>query len=138
MLNTMTDKTFEISYDGDLRCTAVHLKSGSTLNTDAPTDNNGKGERFSPTDLVATGLTTCILTILGIRMEKAGRQLSDIHCDVKKVMASNPRRIAEVKIDFDFGDNDFSEKDLLLIKELVHHCPVSESLHPDIQISTNL
>lgn len=132
------DKNYTIAYKGDLRCEAVHLKSGSHLSTDAPTDNNGKGEKFSPTDLLATALTTCILTVMGIHFRKRGRELTDIHCDVKKVMASNPRRIEEIIIHFDFLENEFNEEEMDLIKHLVHHCPVSESIAKEIKITTNL
>lgn len=132
------EKNYEIEYLGDLRCSATHLKSGSQLDTDAPIDNNGKGEKFSPTDLVATALTTCILTVVGIRFNKDGRGLTNITCDVKKVMASNPRRIKEVIIHFDFGANNLSEDDYKLIEQLVHNCPVTDSLSPDLTITTNI
>ena len=132
------DKNYTIQYKGDLRCEAQHLRSGSELTTDAPIDNNGKGEKFSPTDLVATALTTCILTVMGIRFRQKGRELTDIDCDVKKIMASDPRRIQEIIIYFDFKENKFNEGEMKLIKELVYHCPVSESLSKDIKITTNL
>ena len=132
------DKNYEIEYLGDLRCSAIHLKSGSKLDTDAPVDNNGKGEKFSPTDLLATALTTCILTVVGIRFKKNGRELTNITCDVKKVMAADPRRITEVIINFDFGSNVLSEEDYKLIEQLVHNCPVTASLSPDLTITTNI
>ena len=132
------EKNYTIQYVGDLRCEARHLRSDSELATDAPIDNNGKGERFSPTDLVATALTTCILTVVGIHFRKKGRELTDIHCDVKKVMASNPRRIEEVIIHFDFKDNSFSDEEMHEIRHLVHNCPVADSLSPDLKITTNL
>ncbi|MBD3637721.1 MAG: OsmC family protein [Crocinitomicaceae bacterium] len=132
------EKNYTILYKGDLRCEAKHLKSGCDLTTDAPTDNNGKGEQFSPTDLLATALTTCILTVVGIYFRKKGRELTDIHCDVQKVMASDPRRIKEVIIHFDFLDNEFTYDEYKLIEHYVHHCPVTESLSKDIMITTNI
>ena len=100
MFVQIMEKNYTVQYLGDLRCETEHLKSGSKLLTDAPVDNNGKGECFSPTDLVATALTTCILTVVGIHFRKQGRELTPIHCDVKKIMAANPRRIEEVMIHF--------------------------------------
>ncbi|UKN01728.1 OsmC family protein [Paracrocinitomix mangrovi] len=132
------EKKYDINYLGDLRCEALHIKSNTLIETDAPTDNNGKGEKFSPTDLVATALVTCILTVVGIHFEQEGRKISEIKCEVNKVMASNPRRIKEISIQFDFGSNSFSHDDLRIIEEKVHHCPVTESLAKDIIISTNL
>jgi uncharacterized OsmC-like protein len=116
----------------------VHLKSGSIIETDAPTDNNGKGERFSPTDLVATALCSCMLTVIGIHFEKKGIHIKDIHFEVQKVMASNPRRIDEILINFDFGANQFSEKEFQIIHKVADSCPVANSLSKDIKITTNL
>lgn len=132
------EKNYTIHYKGDLRCEAIHERSGSDLITDAPIDNNGKGEKFSPTDLVATALTTCILTIAGIHFKKKGRELTEIRCDVKKVMASNPRRIQEIIIHFDMKDNAFNDEELHEFRHIVHNCPVSHSLSSDLKISTNL
>lgn len=132
------EKNYTIHYKGDLRCEALHERSGSQLITDAPIDNNGKGEKFSPTDLVATALTTCILTIAGIEFKKKGKELTDIKCDVKKVMASNPRRIQEIIIHFDLLNNQLTEDELHEFRHIVHHCPVSESLSADLKITSNL
>lgn len=131
-------KNYKINYQGDLRCLVVHLKSNSEIVTDAPVDNNGKGEAFSPTDLLATGLVTCILTVAAIRFQKSGKELKPISTEVQKIMAENPRRIQEIIIHFNLGDNNFSEDELNLFKHLVKHCPVGESLSADIIITTNL
>lgn len=131
-------KNFDVTYKGNLRTNCVHLKSASSIETDAPTDNNGKGERFSPTDLVATALCSCMLTVIGIHFEKKGIQLTDIRCDVQKIMAANPRRIDEIIINFDFGANQFSDKEYQIIHKLADTCPVSNSLSTDIKITTNL
>lgn len=134
----MQDKNFEVHYKGQLITKMVHLKSGSVIATDAPVDNNGKGSTFSPTDLVASGLCACMLTIIGIYFDKKGRELKDVSCEVKKVMTSQPRRIAEIHIDFDFGSNTFEEDEYKKIKELAMNCPVANSLSPDLKVITNL
>ena len=84
----------DATYDGNLRCTATHTKSGATLLTDAPTDNNGKGESFSPTDLLATSMLSCVMTIIAIRAEKRGIDVNGMKGSVEKHMAANPRRIS--------------------------------------------
>ena len=132
------EKNYEIVYTGSLRTVATHLKSGSEISTDAPLDNNGKGEKFSPTDLVASSLASCMLTIIAINFSKKGRELSDIKCDVQKVMASAPRRISEIYIDSDFLENELSEDDYRLIEKLANACPVANSLSADVKVITNL
>jgi uncharacterized OsmC-like protein len=131
-------KNYDIKYKGNLRCEAVHLRSGSRLETDAPIDNNGKGERFSPTDLVASALVTCVLTVVGIHFEKKGKSLKPIECEAQKVMTSNPRRVKEIKINFDFGENKFSNEEYKVIESFVSNCPVSNSLSSEIVISSNV
>lgn len=125
--------TTEIIYKGELRTDCKHLQSGTVIETDAPTDNNGKGERFSPTDLVATALGSCILTTMAIKMESeidfAGTRL-----EVTKVMAANPRRIGEIKIDIYFPENlQADDRQKTMLENLAHACPVSKSLHPDLK-----
>jgi len=131
-------KNIDVTYTGLLRTEAVHIKSNSRLTTDTPTDNNGKGEKFSPTDLVATSLASCMLTILGIHYQKKGIELSEIKCEVQKIMASNPRRIEIIKIQFDFGTNTFDSSEYKTIERLAMSCPVSNSLSTDLKIETNL
>ena len=95
-------KTSKIEYQGNLRTEAVHLKSNNTIITDAPIDNQGKGEAFSPTDLVATGLGSCMLTIIGIKAQNSNIKLGNISVAVTKVMTSNPRRINEIILEFSY------------------------------------
>ncbi len=125
--------TSKVVYTGDLRTVATHLKSGSTIETDAPTDNHGKGERFSPTDLVATALASCILTTMGIVCERHGIDIDDATCDVEKIMVADPRRrIGEIKIALSFPKGQqYTDKEMSLIEHTAMTCPVIESLHPD-------
>ncbi len=134
----MDQKNYLITYTGDLRVELTHLKSSSVIYTDAPTDNNGKGEAFSPTDLLASSLVSCILTIAGIHYDKKGIRLLPIKCEVRKVMFSAPRRVGEIHIAFDFGENNFEEKEVKIMRHIVETCPVSLSLNPEIKVVTNL
>lgn len=124
----------DTDYLGDLCCEAKHGPSGVTLTTDAPEDNHGEGRSFSPTDLVATALSTCIATILGIQAEKYDLDLEGIEISVEKEMASNPRRIsalpAEVRMPVPV-DEQIRER----LERAARHCPVHESIHPDIDAS---
>ena len=131
-------KKYQINYEGDLRVSMEHLASGTIINTDAPVDNNGKGQSFSPTDLLASSVVSCILTIAGIHFQKKGIELKPIHCAVNKVMYSEPRRVGEIHIDFDFTSNDFGDKELKIMQQIVKTCPVSSSLNKEVKIITNL
>ena len=122
----------KIKYTGDLRTLATHVSSGSTIITDAPLDNNGKGEKFSPTDLFATALGSCMLTIMGITAQTHGINIDDAEVTVKKIMGANPRRVSCIKIIINIY-NDISEKDRKLLIKAAHHCPVSKSINPDIK-----
>ena len=127
--------TSQIIYNGDLRCTATHLQSGTFIETDAPTDNQGKGERFSPTDLVATALGTCMVTTMGIKARTMDIQLDGTRLEVTKVMVSDPRRIGKiiVHVFFPAGLNiDDKQKDLL--ERTARTCPVERTLHPDVEL----
>ena len=125
--------TTEIIYKGELRTDCKHLQSGTVIETDAPTDNNGKGERFSPTDLIATALGSCILTTMAIKMESE-IDLTGTRLEVTKVMAANPRRIGEIKIDIYFPKNlQVDDRQKTMLENLAHACPVSKSLHPDLK-----
>lgn len=121
----------KVIYRGGLRTEAVHLKSGNVIFTDAPTDNHGKGEAFSPTDLASTSLASCILTIMGIAANKHNINIESAFSEVTKIMASNPRRIAEIKIDLFMPDNNYSSKEKKILEAAAHHCPVGLSLHSD-------
>ena len=90
----------KVQYNGDLRCTATHIKSGNQVITDAPTDNNGKGEAFSPTDLLCTSLSTCMMTLMGIAANSKEIQLGQIDADIEKIMGSDPRRVSGINIQF--------------------------------------
>lgn len=121
------------TYLGELRTEDIHLKSGNKILTDAPTDNNGKGEAFSPTDLVCASLCSCMMTIMGIRAQKHDIQLQGLEAEITKVMASNPRKISKIKIDFRLEKTTATEEQLEMLKEAALTCPVALSLNPDIE-----
>ncbi len=125
--------TAKIQYQGNLRTEATHLKSSSTLITDAPTDNNGKGEAFSPTDLVATALSSCMITIMGIKARDKGIDITGIKSEMTKVMASSPRRISEIIVTLRMPPVDISDSDKKLLEAVAKACPVAQSIHPDIK-----
>ncbi|MEM9990155.1 MAG: OsmC family protein [Bacteroidota bacterium] len=124
--------TSTVIYKNGLRTEATHLKSGNSIITDAPTDNHGKGEAFSPTDLVATALASCMLTIMGIKAAAKDLDIEGAKVEVTKVMASAPRRIAEAQIKITMPQNDYSDADKKLLEGAARTCPVAKSLHPDL------
>lgn len=124
--------TSSIKYIHPLRTNATHNQSGNSLITDAPTDNNGKGAYFSPTDLAATSLASCMLTVMGIYADQNNLEMGEIEGDLQKEMASNPRRIKSITIDFNWKTN-LSEKDIQKLKNVAMTCPVARSLHPEIE-----
>ncbi len=124
--------TSKITYTGDLRTSSVHLKSGMEIITDAPVDNQGKGEAFSPTDLLATSLGNCMLTIVGIAARNHGFSIDGTTAEITKVMGENPRRVTEIHVNLQFPANNYSEKDKAIIERSAKTCPVAYSLHPDI------
>lgn len=126
-------KTSKIIYQGNLRTGATHIKSGNNIITDAPTDNQGKGEAFSPTDLVATALGSCMLTIIGIKAQDNGMVTEDIAVEVTKVMASNPRKICEVIVEFNFGYKNYTDKEKKIIENAAKTCPVALSIDSSIK-----
>ena len=126
--------TSSIVYKGELRTEATHLHSQSIVETDAPLDNQGKAERFSPTDLVATALGSCMLTIMGIKARDKGWNIDGTKVSVEKIMGTEPRRITGVKIVFDFpAGHGLEEKDRKILENVAYTCPVAESVHPDIK-----
>ncbi|HEU4554265.1 MAG TPA: OsmC family protein [Chitinophaga sp.] len=126
-------QTSRIIYSGSLRTTATHLQSGSIIETDAPVDNNGKGERFSPTDLVATALGSCMLTIMGIKARDQGWNIDGTQVSIQKIMGTEPRRITGVKVIFDFPANhNLGSKEKTILEKAALTCPVAKSVHPDI------
>lgn len=126
--------TSKVIYQGNLRTEATHLRSGTRIETDAPTDNNGKGERFSPTDLVATALASCMLTIMGIAARTHEINIEGTDCQIEKIMASNPRRINIIRIEMTIrGANNYSDKEKQIMEKAALTCPVYQSLHPDLK-----
>ena len=124
----------DVAYTGDLRCTLTHGPSSTRLVTDAPVDNHGKGEFFSPTDLVAGALGACMVTIMGIAAEKRGWDLTGTRVEVEKRMAADPaRRIGEVELAIHVP-RDFDEKARSILERSAHGCPVYKSLHPDVKV----
>ncbi len=126
--------TSQIIYEGNLRTVATHLQSGSKIETDAPTDNHGKGERFSPTDLVATALGNCMMTVMGIKARDMDVDLSGTAIDITKIMASEPRRISGIKAFVHFPASvKADEKARAILERTAKTCPVFQSLHPDLE-----
>lgn len=124
---------FEVIYQGELRCKAEHIQSGSIILTDAPTDNQGKGESFSPTDLLATALGTCMITVMGIEANRLNIDLSDTHLSIQKTMGTLPRRVVEVGVIMTIPDRNFTEEQKNKLTEIGLNCPVAKSIHPDIR-----
>lgn len=122
--------TITANYEGELRCEAVHLRSGNTLLTDAPVDNNGKGEAFSPTDLTATSLLTCVLTVMGIQAKKM-RKAFNASGEVHKHMVPDPRRIGALEVFIRAKKADFTPQQIELLEQVGRDCPVALSLHPE-------
>jgi len=126
--------TATIIYEGQLHCNATHNQSGSVIETDAPTDNKGKGERFSPTDLLCVSLGTCIVTTMGIKAMDMGIDLTGTKLQVQKHMAANPRRVAGIDIRVEFPASlQLEEKDKTILQRVGDTCPVAQSIHPNIK-----
>lgn len=122
------------AYTGNLRTEAIHDQSGSKLVTDAPLDNHGKGEFFSPTDLLATALGSCMLTIMGISAQEYGYNLEGTTVETEKIMGTNPRRVVEIKITINFPEgNNYTDRQKRVIESAAKTCPVANSLHPDLK-----
>ena len=124
--------SMKIIYSGDKHCEATHLKSNSTIVTDAPLDNNGKGEAFSPTDLTCVSLATCIITTMAIVAEKKEIPFGHIQAEIQKVMADNPRKIQEIIIHFTLSGMNWDDRQRSIMENVAHTCPVAKSLHPDV------
>ncbi len=126
--------TSTVKYLGELRAESKHLQSGNIIITDAPTDNHGKGEAFSPTDLMATSLAACIITTIGIKANaEAMTSINGTTAEVTKVMYADPRRVGEIHIKLNFPKSNFSEKEKKIYENIAHTCPVAKSLHPDLK-----
>ncbi len=124
--------TSKITYLGDLRTSSIHLQSGTEIISDAPIDNNGKGEAFSPTDLVANALGSCMMTLMGIKSKDLNLDLIDSTIEVTKIMQSDPRRISKIIIVLNMSIS-VDEKSKTILERAAMTCPVFLSLHPDIE-----
>ena len=128
--------TATIAYQGNLRCEAVHAQSGSPIETDAPTDNRGQGARFSPTDLVCTALATCLLTTMAIKATDMGVELKGSTANVKKHMASDPRRISQIDLHVSLQSAEpLDDKTKTILERVGEACPVMRSLHPELVVN---
>jgi uncharacterized OsmC-like protein len=125
--------TIKTVYLGDLRTENEHLQSGTKILTDAPTDNQGKGEAFSPTDLLATALGNCIMTIMGIKARDNGIDIAGTEIEITKIMENNPRRVAEVVVEFTFPKKNYTEEEKRIVESVAGTSPVPLSLHPDLK-----
>lgn len=128
--------TIETVYQGTLRTQATHLQSGTVILTDAPVDNQGKGEAFSPTDLLAAALGSCMLTIMGITARDQQINIDNTSCSITKIMAANPRRVGEILVNLKFPET-YTDKQQKILERAALTCPVYLSLHPDIKKEVN-
>ena len=127
--------TASIIYEGDLRCSATHLQSGTVIETDAPTDNRGKGEKFSPTDITCVSLATCAITTMALKARDLGIELKNTRVEVTKHMLNDPRRIGRIDISIHFPGFNLSEEQRSTLESSANNCPVAKSLHPDLQLN---
>ncbi|MBS1612418.1 MAG: OsmC family protein [Bacteroidetes bacterium] len=125
--------TAKVIYEGQLRTRMTHLYSGTEVITDAPLDNHGLAQAFSPTDIVATGLASCMLTVMGIKARDMSVDITGTTAEVTKVMAVEPRRISEVHVTLTFPKNNYTDKEKTILENTAKTCPVAHSLHPDIK-----
>ena len=123
------------NYVGELRTSSKHIKSGKKIITDAPTDNNGKGEAFAPTDLVSSALCSCMTTVMGICAEKGGFKMPNSSAKITKIMSADPRKIKEIKVELNFEKNSLTDTQKNKLISVGKNCPVAKSLHPDIKQS---
>lgn len=131
--------TSTVEYEGELRTVCTHLRSGNNFETDAPVDNNGKGERFSPTDLMATSLATCMITVMSIKARSMGFDLNGVKIEVEKIMKADPRRVGGINLFFHIPENlkNVDEKTKQILKHTGNTCPVWLSIHPDIEVNVD-
>ena len=128
--------TASIVYKGHLRCECTHLQSGTVMETDAPTDNHGKGERFSPTDSLCVALATCLVTTMALKANDMGIDLAGTSIAVTKHMLSEPRRIGKIDVILSFPVTlKLEEKDRIILERVGNNCPVAKSLHPDLEVN---
>lgn len=122
-------------YKGNLRNEMTHLQSGNTIITDAPTDNHGKGEGFSPTDLACGALAACMMTIMGISAQNHGFDIDGTTYEVQKTMSADPRRIGQIDLTFNFPATEYTPQQKTLLKKAAESCPVGKSLHPEVIVN---
>ena len=129
--------TSTVVYTGELRTSCTHIRSGNSFETDAPVDNHGKGERFSPTDLMSTSLGICMITVMGIKARSMGFDLTGVKIEVEKIMKAEPRRVGGINLFFHIPDDlkDIDEKTKQILKNTGNTCPVMHSIHPDIEVN---
>ncbi|MCL2510494.1 MAG: OsmC family protein [Bacteroidales bacterium] len=130
--------TIKTTYIGNLRTEMEHLQSGSKITTDAPTDNHGKGDFFSPTDLFAASYAGCALTIIGITAQTHAFNIDGAVIETTKVMGNNPRRIAELILNFKFPHNNYSDKEKQIIEHCIKACPIANSISPELKITKTM
>lgn len=130
--------TSTVVYKGNLRTEAVHLKSGQSIITDAPVDNHGKGEAFSPTDIMATSLASCMMTIMGITANNHNINIEGTKAEVLKIMGENPRRVVGIDVKMTLPEINYSEKEKSILTHAAENCPVIKSLHPEIKINLDM
>jgi len=130
--------TAEVTYLGGLRTECRHLQSGTVIHTDAPTDNHGKGEKFSPTDLVATAYASCMISIIGIYCNEHGHSYEHGKASVTKIMAASPRRIAQLVISMDLRGNGWSKETSEKIVRVAKACPVAKSINELIEVELEI
>lgn len=116
-----------------LQTYTLHQRSGDVIRTDAPPDNQGEGRHFSPTDLFANSLGTCIVTVMGIKARSEKINMEGATFEIKKTMASNPRRISEVHVRISMPNLEYTDREKKVLEKAAHHCPVANSLHPDVK-----
>ncbi len=127
--------TSQIIYKGQLRTSATHIQSGTVIETDAPTDNQGKGERFSPTDMVAVALGTCMITTMGIKAKTMDIELDGTRVEITKIMVSDPRRIGKIVAHLFFPPAlHLDDKTKEILERTARTCPVERTLHPDVEL----
>ncbi|MES2873896.1 MAG: OsmC family protein [Bacteroidota bacterium] len=124
--------TIQTTYLGELRTEATHVYSGNKTITDAPLDNQGKAESFSPTDLLTASLGSCMITIMGIAAREHGINIEGTTCTLTKIMASDPRRVSEIQVVLNFPKGDYTDREKAILERSALTCPVAKSLHPDL------
>jgi putative redox protein len=130
--------TSKVVYTGNLRTEATHIKSGDAIITDAPVDNNGKGEAFSPTDLMATSLASCMMTIMGITARNHDIDIDATSAEITKIMGESPRRVIGIDVKLIMPPKAYDQKQKSLLKHAAENCPVMKSIHPDIEVNLDM